>query len=100
MKLNENNEEIEKNIESKLNMKECPFVKMIKSLHFGVYMLAGNDEISYICSVDNGTAKGGEQRISIPSNTSTPCNMEYAKSCMLYIEQMGKEKLNNIKKIN
>ena len=65
---------------------ECPFVRVKNSLHFGIYMLAGEDETSYECSIDGGIARGGDIRRSIPFGASTPCNKEYAKTCPLYNE--------------
>ena len=66
----------------------CPFVRKKESLHFGVYMLAGDDEISYLCGVDGGIARGGEQRVSTPGGARTPCSIKYAQTCPLYKSQI------------
>ena len=62
----------------------CPFVRKKENLHFGVYMLAGDDERTYLCGVDGGIARGGQKRKSIPFGASTPCSIEYAQTCPLY----------------
>ena len=65
--------------------KICPFIRTNESLHSGIYMLAGDDEITYLCGVDGGIARGGQLRRSIPRGASTPCSLEYAKTCSLYL---------------
>lgn len=76
-------EQSQKNLEKTVE-NECPFVRVKNSLHFGVYMLAGEDETSYECGIDGGIARGGNIRRSIPGGASTPCSMEYAETCHLY----------------
>lgn len=79
--MKQDQQNLEKTVE-----KECPFVKIKRSLHFGVYMLTGDDEVSYECSIDRGIARGGNIRRCVPFGASSPCNTEYAETCPLYIE--------------
>jgi len=71
------------NIELKVT-KNCPFVCEKPGLHQGIYMLAGDDEVSYICGINGSSARGGNQRNSIPGGANTPCSMEYTKNCQIY----------------
>jgi len=77
----------QKNLEKRAE-KECPFVETKTSLHYGIYLLVGDDETSYECSIDGGIARGGNLRTSISGGVSTPCTMKYAKTCPLYIEHV------------
>ena len=65
--------------------KVCPFITVKHSIHYGIYLLAGDDEYSYLCHLNGGPAMGGQQRNSIPGGANTPCSLEYAvEQCSLY----------------
>ena len=80
--MEQDQKKLEKTVES-----ECPFTRVRTSLHFGIYMLAGEDKISYHCGIDGGISRGGNIRRSIPGGASTPCSMKYAETCPLYAQK-------------
>ena len=77
----------QKNLETKTG--DCPFAQLKYSHHYGIYLLNGKDQISYECIIDDGVARGGEKRKSIPFGAVTPCSISYARDCPLYKKHEG-----------
>lgn len=54
-----------KTLEKKIE-EQCPFTELKESIYYGIYMLTGDDQVSYICSLNGLSANGGKMRTSIP----------------------------------
>ena len=75
--------EKKKKLEQMLGFDICPHTVEKVNSSFGVFALTG-DDLTYHCSVNGSTAKGGEIRTSIPGGARTPCNIEFAEQCSVY----------------
>ncbi len=84
------NTDLEQKIVGYFTVKICPFTAEIVENLFGELGFVLTK--TYKCGVDDRTARGGKPTLRKSSGALTPCSLEYAETCPLYLNQISKSK--------